>query len=164
MRLWSIHPSLLDTKGFSALWRESILAQNAILNKMGYSNHPQLIRFKNSSDVNNCMRLYMLSIFSESIDRGYAFDYNKTVLGDKNILERDTLPSIPVTIGQVLYEKKLFLAKLKYRKRPMREKKIIELEDKMNDHVLLNPVFTLVPGRIESWERIIKSLQYDNIL
>ncbi len=160
MRLWSIHPSLLDTKGFSALWRESILAQNAILNKMGYSNHPQLIRFKNSSDTNNCTRLYLLSIFSESIDRGYDFDYNKIVIGDKDILERDILPSIPVTIGQVLYEKKLLLEKLKYRKRPMKEKKIMELEDKMNNCVQLNPVFTLVSGRIESWEKIIKSLQY----
>lgn len=159
MRLWSIHPSLLDQKGFSALWRESILAQNAILNKMGYSNHPQLIRFKNSSDTNNCMRLYLLSIFSESIDRGYDFDYNKIVIGDKDILERDILPSIPVTIGQVLYEKKLFLEKLKHRKR-LREKKRMELEDKMNNCVQLNPVFTLVSGKIESWESIIKPLQY----
>ncbi len=159
MRLWSIHPKLIDQKGFSALWRESILAQNAILNKTSYSNHPQLIRFKNSSDVNNCMRLYMLSIFSESIDRGYDFDYSKIIIGDRDILEKDILPSIPVTINQVLYEKKLFLEKVKYRKRPMRENKRIELENKMNV-IQLNPLFTLVPGPIEKWEKIIKTLQY----
>ena len=27
MRLWSLHPSLLDQKGLVALWREALLAQ-----------------------------------------------------------------------------------------------------------------------------------------
>ena len=28
MRLWSLHPSLLDQKGLVALWREALLAQH----------------------------------------------------------------------------------------------------------------------------------------
>ena len=43
MRLWSLHPSLMDTKGLVALWRESLLAKNVLENKIkGYKNHPQL--------------------------------------------------------------------------------------------------------------------------
>lgn len=33
MRLWSIHPEYLDTKGLVALWREALLARNVLLNK-----------------------------------------------------------------------------------------------------------------------------------
>ncbi|HWP85543.1 MAG TPA: pyrimidine dimer DNA glycosylase/endonuclease V, partial [Terriglobia bacterium] len=30
MRLWSLHPSLLDSKGLVALWREALLAQKVL--------------------------------------------------------------------------------------------------------------------------------------
>ena len=30
MRLWSLHPSLLDQKGLVALWREALLAQKVL--------------------------------------------------------------------------------------------------------------------------------------
>lgn len=51
MRIWSVHPSLLDAKGLVACWRETLLAQKVLqgLTK-GYTNHPQLDRFKASSD------------------------------------------------------------------------------------------------------------------
>ncbi|MBZ4683793.1 MAG: hypothetical protein JG768_1220 [Fusobacteriales bacterium] len=48
MRLWSIHPKYLDTKGLLATWREVLLAKKVLEgNTKGYKNHPQLIRFKN---------------------------------------------------------------------------------------------------------------------
>ena len=51
MRLWSIHPQYLDTKGLVALWREALLAQNVLHgNTKGYKNHPQLLRFKGISN------------------------------------------------------------------------------------------------------------------
>ena len=51
MRIWSLHPSLLDTKGLVALWRETLLAQKVLLNETtGYKNHPQLNRFKTSNN------------------------------------------------------------------------------------------------------------------
>jgi len=47
MRLWSIHPKYLDAKGLVALWREYLLAQKVLEGKTtGYTNHPQLLRFK----------------------------------------------------------------------------------------------------------------------
>ena len=51
MRLWSLHPKYLDKLGLLGLWRESLLAQKVLLGKTkGYKNHPQLIRFKRTSD------------------------------------------------------------------------------------------------------------------
>ena len=50
MRIWSIHPKYLDTKGLVALWRETLLAKNVLEEKTkGYKYHPQLIRFKSSA-------------------------------------------------------------------------------------------------------------------
>ena len=51
MRLWSIHPKYLDTKGLLAVWREALLAKKVLENKTkGYKNHPQLERFKQQND------------------------------------------------------------------------------------------------------------------
>jgi|GEM_PF-3323161 len=36
MRIWSIHPCYLDSKGLVALWRETLLAKN-VLEKGDYS-------------------------------------------------------------------------------------------------------------------------------
>lgn len=48
MRIWSLHPKYLDTKGLVALWRETLLAQHVLSGKTKrYKNHPQLARFKN---------------------------------------------------------------------------------------------------------------------
>src|SRR5262245_2860442 len=50
MRLWSLHPSLLDRMGLVALWREALLAQAVLLGQTkGYRNHPQLDRFRECS-------------------------------------------------------------------------------------------------------------------
>jgi hypothetical protein len=52
MRIWSLHPKYLDAKGLVALWRESLLAKQALESKTkGYKNHPQLNRFKNSGNA-----------------------------------------------------------------------------------------------------------------
>src|SRR5262249_31313629 len=43
MRLWSLHPSLLDARGLVALWRETLLAQKKLEGKTnGYIHNPQL--------------------------------------------------------------------------------------------------------------------------
>ena len=47
MRLWSLHPSLLDRAGLVALWREALLAQKVLTGTTkGYRHHPQLDRFR----------------------------------------------------------------------------------------------------------------------
>ncbi|WP_308727259.1 MULTISPECIES: pyrimidine dimer DNA glycosylase/endonuclease V [unclassified Arthrobacter] len=49
MRLWSLHPELLDAKGLVACWRETLLAQKTLAGQTaGYVNHPQLVRFRAS--------------------------------------------------------------------------------------------------------------------
>lgn len=78
MRLWSLHPSLMDTKGLVALWRESLLAKNVIENKTkGYRNHPQLIRFKKVNDPVDAINCYLSEIHKEAIKRKYNFDKSK---------------------------------------------------------------------------------------
>ena len=51
MRLWSVHPSLLDRRALVACWREGLLAQKVLrgLTK-GYTQHPQLVRFRAMDD------------------------------------------------------------------------------------------------------------------
>jgi excisionase family DNA binding protein len=47
----TIHPKYLDTQGLLALWREGLLAQKCLLGlTKGYLNHPQLIRFKRTTN------------------------------------------------------------------------------------------------------------------
>ena len=51
MRLWSLHPSLLDPAALVAGWREGLLAQAVLLGRTkGYRNHPQLERFRGLPD------------------------------------------------------------------------------------------------------------------
>lgn len=60
MRIWSLHPSLLDTKGLVALWRETLLAKHVLEGKTkGYTNNPQIKRFKAAANpvfaINYCL-------------------------------------------------------------------------------------------------------------
>lgn len=44
MRLWSLHPSLLDRAALIAGWREALLAQKVLRGQTtGYRHHPQLV-------------------------------------------------------------------------------------------------------------------------
>ena len=45
MRLWSVHPSVLDRMALVACWREALLAQNVLAGATrGYTRHPWLVR------------------------------------------------------------------------------------------------------------------------
>src|SRR3546814_7161015 len=45
VRLWSLHPKYLDSKGLVALWREALLAQAVLRGQTrGYIHPPQLER------------------------------------------------------------------------------------------------------------------------
>src|SRR5215212_6204406 len=98
MRLWSLHPSLMDTKGLVALWRESLLAKKVLQNKTkGYRNHPQLVRFKCCADPVNAINYYLSEIYKEAERRNYNFDKSKIDCGFKR-------QKIKVTSGQIEYE------------------------------------------------------------
>ena len=140
MRLWSIHPGYLDSKGLVALWREALLAQHVLMGKtVGYKNHPQLIRFKQTSNPVGAIASYLRAVAVEAKSRGYNFDKNK-------IQNKRINSNILVTSGQAKYEFQHLLNKLKSRNpdlyRSLRNSKRIKL----------HPLFSKVRGGVESWE------------
>lgn len=142
MRLWSIHPKYLDTKGLVALWRETLLAKNVILgNTKGYKNHPQLLRFKTTQDPLAVIDQYLSGIFQEASMRNYQFDHTKF----KAPL---SFFSLDVTEGQLAYEKKHLLQKLKIR--DAKKYTILKSEPNIDAH----PIFNVIEGGIERWEII----------
>ena len=67
MRIWSLHPEHLDTKGLVALWRETLLAKHVLEGKTkGYKNHPQLNRFKALQNPANAINAYLAEIYHEA--------------------------------------------------------------------------------------------------
>lgn len=109
MRIWSIHPKYLDTKGLVSLWRETLLAKNVLEEKTkGYKNHPQLIRFKNSDNQLQGINQYLAAVYQESQTRGYHF--NK----DNFNIYHDPV-TLTVTLKQIEYETQHLLKKLKTR-------------------------------------------------
>ncbi len=146
MRIWSLHPKYLDAKGLVALWRETLLAQAVLKGETkGYTQHPQLIRFKESTNPIIAINFYLYQVLQESIERGYKFNKTKCL----NPEELPTLPDpIPVTSGQVAYEWEHLLAKLQTRD-PQRYK---QLQHQKNP--LVHPLFKVVPGDVEDWEKL----------
>jgi hypothetical protein len=106
MRLWSIHPSLLDQKGLVALWREALLAQKVLRGQTkGYRSHPQLQRFRACPTPLSAIAAYLRAVHEEASSRGYAFDSSKIARSKKAI-------SLPVTRGQLIFELQHLKAKL----------------------------------------------------
>jgi len=142
MRLWSLHPRYLDTTGLLAVWREALLARKVLEgNTKGYKNHPQLIRFKASADPLSAINIFLKAIYEESCKRGFCFDKNK--------LQKASTVSIPVNSGQIAYEATHLKNKLLRRSPKYADsfKGICSPE--------LNPVFYLVEGEVENWEKIL---------
>lgn len=141
MRLWSIHPGYLDAKGLVALWREGLLAQNVLRgNTKGYRNHPQLERFKHTGNPMGAMASYLRCVLDEADGRGYHFDRNK--------IERKFIRTrLPITEGQVEYEFRHLLRKLKERDVGLYQRliKIKKIE--------LHPIFRRVRGDVADWEK-----------
>jgi len=140
LRLWSLHPKYLDVKGLVALWREGLLAQNVLLgNTKGYKNHPQLVRFKNSTNPVGSIAEYLKFVVDEADKRGYNFNKNK-------ISNHDFKEQINVTNSQIEYEFQHLLSKLRIRKPDLFKK--LESIKNVKTHPLFNPV----NGNIEDWE------------
>lgn len=141
MRIWSLHPKYLDTKGLVALWRETLLAKKVLEGKTkGYLNHPQLSRFKAAIKPIDSINVYLETIWVEANKREYNFDVTK--------FERiNDIEQISVTTGQLNFEIRHLLEKLKYRdiKKFKENKALVNFE--------IHPLFKLIDGEIESWER-----------
>jgi len=141
MRLWSIHFKYLDSKGLVALWREALLAKKVLEGKTkGYKNHPQLERFRNSSNPISSINSYLEKIFEEAQKRNYKFDKSKI----KNQRKKSTLK---VTQGQLIYEFSHLKKKLKMRnKNKLKEVSSIKIPKE-------NSFFKRINGNKESWEK-----------
>ena len=144
MRLWTLHPRYLDTKGLLAVWREGLLAQSVLQNKTaGYRNHPQLRRFSASPDASAAIATYLRGIYQESVRRGYHF-------GEDKISRVEHHEQIPCTRGQLLYEWKHLKEKL--RQRDIHRYQTMENIPEPDPH----PLFYIVDGDIEDWEKNIE--------
>jgi hypothetical protein len=142
MRLWSLHPCYLDPKGLAALWREGLLAQKVLMgDTQGYKNHPQLLRFRNTHNSIGAIASYLRRVADAAERRGYHFNRSK-------IVNRYVYGKIAVTSGQVEYEFRHLLAKLKRRSPDMYEKL------KMHKRIKVHPLFRRVPGNVEDWENV----------
>ncbi len=142
MRIWSIHPSYLDTKGLVALWRETLLAKAVLEGKtIGYKNHSQLIRFKALENPAIAINHYLAEVYREATLRGYKFDPTKFSIDSSSIV-------IPVTQGQVEYEFRHLQNKLM-----VRDAGKFEANNKLTG-IETHPIFRVVSGPIESWEKI----------
>ncbi len=142
MRIWSIHPKYLDTKGLVALWREALLAKHVLEGKTkGYKNHPQLDRFKKANRPVDAINQYLSEIHIEATYRKYNFNNGK--------IDWHFKPTqLTVTEGQLAYEVQHLLKKLKIRD-PKKHSEIA-VNKKFKSH----PLFKIVTGEIEQWEVI----------
>jgi len=141
LRLWSIHPKYLDATGLVALWRESLLAEKVLRREtLGYTHHPQLIRFRNHPYPERAIANYLLEVWEESKRRGYNFDKRK--LGRCCKIEK-----IPVTRGQLRYEFELLRDRLK-RRDPSRYRELLPIRE-----IECHPLFEVVEGQVEEWEK-----------
>lgn len=172
MRIWSLHPSLLDRRALVACWRETLLAQKVLRGlTRGYTNHPQLIRFRAHPQPLEAVAAYLLGLADEADARGYSF--NRALIGageegadesagkngaNKNGADKAESPYasvalIPVPLGQLEYE----LAFLRYKvagrdpewEHPLRER----LAARGELAVCAHPLFEVIPGAIEPWEK-----------
>lgn len=141
MRLWSLHPQHLDTKGLVALWREGLLAQRVLQGRTrGYTQHPQLERFRASADPQAAIASYLAAVYAESLVRGYQFNLEL-------IAPVRTQAQLAVSDGQLRYEWQHLLAKLQRRAPQLyAQQAALTLPE-------LHPLFEIVPGSIATWER-----------
>ncbi len=141
MRIWTLHPRYLDSKGIVALWRETLLARAVLNNETsGYQHHPQLIRFRSHPAPHAAINTYLKTVLIEAQSRGYSFNTSKVT---------PELTEIPIecTDGQLHYEWEHLLKKLKVRDIALFERwHTIATPDP-------HPLFRIVSGPIEPWER-----------
>lgn len=152
MRLWTIDPFYLDSKGLLGLWRETLLAQAVLLGKtQAYKNHPQLDRFKQHAKPLEAIGFYLSEIAEVAKnEHGYNFDVSKIVFYPENDLVK-----IPVSKAQVFYEIQHLVKKLELRD-PSQAKAVKNWAD--HDCLQVNPLFKVDAARegVEKWEKIIK--------
>jgi hypothetical protein len=141
MRLWTLHPSYLDSPGLTAAWREGLLAK-AVLNgrTVGYQHHPQLARFRAARDPHAAIETYLAGLCLESERRGFHFDKRKLAHHREHVRLR-------ATRGQLMHEWRHLLNKLRQRSP---EQYAAWVKIRLPD---AHPMFRIVAGPVADWEK-----------
>ncbi|WP_053382304.1 pyrimidine dimer DNA glycosylase/endonuclease V [Leucobacter celer] len=149
MRIWSLHPSHLDRMGLLACWRETLLAQAVLAGRTkGYRNHPQLERFRAQADPLAAVGTYLSGVAGEARDRGYRFDASRILRPAP--ASGDSIAQIPVTQGQLDFE-------WQHLGRKLHERSAEHAARWEQAAPIPHPLFRVVPGDIEPWERASQS-------
>ena len=173
MRIWSLHPCLLDRRALVACWRETLLAQKVLRGlTRGYTNHPQLIRFRAHPQPLEAVAAYLSGLADEADARGYSF--NRALIGagenstgknssgkndtDKNCADKAGNPyasvaRIPVSLGQLEYELAFLQHKVAGRDPEWEHQLSERLAARGELAACAHPLFEVVPGAIEPWEK-----------
>ena len=173
MRIWSLHPCLLDRRALVACWRETLLAQKVLRGlARGYTNHPQLIRFRAHPQPLEAVAAYLSGLADEADARGYSF--NRALIGagedstgknssgkndtDKNGADKAEDPyasvaPIPVHLGQLEYELAFLQHKVAGRDPEWEHRLSERLAARDELAACAHPLFEVVPGAIEPWEK-----------
>ena len=141
MRLWTLHPRYLDAKGLVALWREGLLARAVLKGATkGYRHHPQLERFRTHAMPLSAINTYLRIVAIEAARRGYSFDRRKIGPGRRGVARS-------ATQGQLAHEWRHLQRKLRVRTPELHARWLREANPQAH------PMFEIVQGRVESWER-----------
>lgn len=168
MRIWSLHPSLLDRRALVACWRETLLAQKVLRGlTRGYTNHPQLIRFRAHPQPLEAVAAYLSGLADEADARGYSF--NRALIGadeegasensagensaDKVEYPYVSVARIPVPLGQLEYELTFLQHKVAGRDPEWEHQLSERLAARGELAACAHPLFEVVPGAIEPWEK-----------
>jgi hypothetical protein len=130
MRIWSLHPSILDSKHLVACWSETLQGIGAIKGKHKmHLNHPQLNRFKDlKENMFKGLYTYLHYVYEESLIRGFKFDRNKL---DENCIDLN-------------FRMKLSCNQLRFEVEHLRKKlDVKELKLPCDFVMLQNPIFLL---------------------
>lgn len=124
-----------------ALWREGLLAQAVLRGRTrGYTHHPQLERFQASGAPVTMLAAYLRIVEAEAARRGYVFDRSKIAR------TRARVRPLTVTRDQLLFEWQHLRAKVAGRD-PEWLHRLSSLTP------TANPLFRIVRGGVEVWER-----------
>ena len=163
MRIWSLHPSLLDRRALVACWRETLLGQKVLRGlTRGYTNHPQLIRFRAHPQPLEAVAAYLAGLADEADARGYSF--NRELIGagensagknssgkndtDKNCADKAENPYASVARIPAFLRHKVA------GRDPEWEHRLSErLAARGELAACAHPLFEVVPGAIEPWEK-----------
>jgi len=141
MRLWSLHPKYLDSRGLVALWREGLLAQAVLRGRTkGYRHHPQLTRFREQPSPLGSIADYLRIVRQEALNRGYRFAAGK--ISRARAHGRST-----VTRGQIQFEWQHLMGKLS--ERDLKWRSTLENVKQPRPH----PLFRVARGPRAKWEK-----------